>query len=132
VQRRREVVPGAQSPHDDFEEIVAEVMHQEQLDRTIRRLDAEIDRDEFQARTRAAKTQAAARKPTTTSSPNRKPRPRSPRPRLRPKGAGEDSEQGHHARAPHAGILIIAITAFWLTIAGGAFNLVAKVVRLLT
>ncbi len=127
--------PGRKHAHDDFEEIWVEVMHQEQLDQTIRRLDAEIERDESRAKTTATSAQAAKRGPAKSPAASipAKPRPRRSRSRtrVRPERARKEDEPGPPGRTSHAaGLILTFYIAFWLTVAGAIVTIVVRLVRI--
>lgn len=126
-------VPGQKHAHDDFEEIVVEVMRQEHLSQTMARLDAEIERDESRARRQATPAPAAASKSATPSSPARaKHRPehgRSPA-RVRHQRARKTNEQPPQAGTVNAaGVLVLLAAGLSLAIAGGLFTIIVKLVR---
>jgi hypothetical protein len=128
-------VPGQKHAHDDFEEIVVEVMRQEHLANTSTRLDAEIERDESRARRQAAPAPTAASKsPTPPSSDRSKPRPEHLRPsaRLRHQRARKANEQSPQASAINAaGIIVLLAAGLSLAVAGGLFTIIVKLVRVM-
>jgi hypothetical protein len=127
-------VPGQKHAHDDFEEIVVEVMRQEHLAKTSARLEAEIERDESRARRQAAPAPTDASKPPTPSTPARsKPRPEHSRPpaRVRHQRARKTNEQPPQAGAVNAvGIIVLLTAGLSLAVAGGFFTIIVKLVRI--
>jgi hypothetical protein len=127
--------PGQKHVHDDFEEIMVEVMHQERLAQTIARLDAEIKRDESRARSQtqaAQRTQSKQAAAVSNGSTRPRARPQHSDPRLRRSRTSPTGKQGHHA-GPNYALGIIAIVAAGLTISilGAVFAIAVRLKRIL-
>jgi hypothetical protein len=134
MKRRRPALSeaGQKHVHDDFEEIWVEVAHQERLDQTIRRLDAEIERDERREKAKTSPAPGAASKsPAPPANSRSKPRARSRRSpqRLRDKGTSKKDDPCDQDHSPHNGLLALFAAGLVLTILGAIAAVVVKVVK---
>lgn len=125
--------PGQKHVHDDFEEIWVEVMHQEKLDQTIRKLDAEIEQDERRTKAKTPPTPRPKSKPSTPPTSSR-PRARNRRPsqRLRDESAGTKDDSSAEDRPPFPGASYLFAGALLLTIAGAVIAIIVRVMRSLS